>query len=370
MSELFPASNSAIVGMSHRDETLSATPAGGLSTYAAPIPQGGQGLTPLQTGSQSSQVVSSITSGTADYWTNDAQISAAAQAIFANSTSQNQPDLAMSSTSTQSIVAVMATNQATIDSSAFTWPSLAIPTHPVFTGTTSSVVSQINQYMFENILQRAPTASEQNQYSSEILAHPLGNLIYDYSYAMSDVAHLQETTNDLQSAFNNDLGSSATSDIISSGEAYLYQGVTFTTLISAITSSSAESNAINANWRGVLGRSPDSSTIADYENALRNGATLASQRSDLAHSQEAANDINAIYQQVLGRSVDSPSLPSIENDLSGSQTLAGERSSVAHSAEAASDINTIYQQVLGRSVDSPSLPSIENDLSGSQTLAG
>jgi len=92
MSELFPVHNSAIVGLAHRDDTLSATPTGGYSAYAVPVPQGVRDSTSSQTGGQSNQAVGSITSGTADYWNSNYQFSAAAQAIIANSTSQNQSD--------------------------------------------------------------------------------------------------------------------------------------------------------------------------------------------------------------------------------------------------------------------------------------
>ena len=262
-------------------------------------------------------------------------------------------------------------SQDSTSSSTFTWPNLQPTTPPVFSGSTRQAEdTEAVQYIFQSILQRAPTSTEIATYSPEIDAHPNGSGGYNYYYAFNDVAHLQETTNKLQNAFNNDLGASASSDIISSGETYLGEGVTFSQLVSAITSSSAEAGVITATWQDVLGRAPDSGSISNDEAAINGGSSLATIRSGLAYSQEAQNDINNIFEQVLGRPVDSGSQSSDENSLATGQTLAGLRSTVATSAEAASDINNIFEQVLGRPVDSGSQSADENSLATGQTLAG
>ncbi len=202
---------------------------------------------------------------------------------------------------------------------------------------------------------------------------PYGQQInYPYGPAFTSISQLSETTSDLQSAFIHDLGSTATSDIIASGENYLTEWVPLASLTSTIISSTAETNTIDAQWQAVLGRSPSSSDLSTALNGLRSGTSLASERSNLAQSQEAQNDVNTIFEQVLGRPVDSGTLTGDENSLASGATLAQIRTGVAQSQEAASDIGTIYQQVLGRSVgsgDAGNVTALENAMAAGSTLA-
>ncbi len=393
-----PASQSAhIIGAATGGSTAGQNALG----YVIVPPQSSIGTGGGGTNTGSGPGMRAITSGTADYWAADPMVAVAAQNIVASMPSltgipafgtpgADTGDTAGQSTLTQGsggrstssmqdagapgregmVVQTTAAASGTITTSTFNWPSLQPTTPPTYTAPTlQQAESEAVQYFFESILQRQPTAGETTTYVNEINAHPEGNGNYDASYAVSDIAHLQETTNKLQGTFESDLGANASSDLISSGEAYLSQYVTYSQLAAAITSSSAESNAITAAWKAVLSRSPDASTISSDESALNNGSSLVAERTSLAQSQEAQNDINTIFEQVLGRPVDSGTLTTDENGLASGTSMAQLRTSVAQSQEAQNDINTIFEQVLNRPVDSGTLTTDENGLANGTSMA-
>jgi len=254
-----------------------------------------------------------------------------------------------------------------VNDDTFSWGSIATPASPVFTGANHAAVdANTVDYIFQNILQRNPTSAEITQFSNEIDAHPLGNGNYDYTYAMSDVAHYEETTDKLQAAFQSAIGSTAIDDIITSGETYLTDGVSFTSLQNVIVSSNAAQ--INSIYNQVLGRSVDSSGLSSNEMALNSGTPLSTLRNSLAHSQEAQTDINSLYEQILGRDADSIGLNNFEATLANNGSLADVRWGLAYSQEAQNDIDSLYEQILGRSADSTGMNNIQANLALNEDL--
>ncbi|WP_145994571.1 endonuclease toxin domain-containing protein [Gluconobacter frateurii] len=160
------------------------------------------------------------------------------------------------------------------------------------------------------IEERDPTADEQSVYSAKIDALPVtvtvvGNIVHynrEITPVASEIAHLQITTDKLQSQFQTAMGQTVSDDIISAGEDDLAQGVPFSTLREAIFNSSAETNAISTVYQNIYGQA---ATTSDQQYAqlqlYQGGVTFDQFQINEAHSARETEALKQIIRDVQDR---------------------------------------------------------------------
>ncbi|WP_244183843.1 hypothetical protein [Acetobacter tropicalis] len=295
-------------------------------------------------------------------------------AIFVSDTaSSSGAETARAATPSASLTAV---SFLAVTGSNFSWPGFTTPAPQTW-----NTVEEADKYIFNTIEERDPTAAESATYIPKLEALPATQTVIngvlvnyrDITPVMSEVAHLQITTDKLQGQFQTAMGDNASSDVISAGEDYLGKGVSFGTLREAIFNSDAEKSAINTVYQEVHGQAAND-TDQQYakQQLFQNGITFQQFRINEAHSWRATDELKQVIRDIQDREpgdYDNGWIQSQEDQIgNGQQTFGSVRHGLIYNDGENGIFDSYEQKLYGVNADDPTRTWLQSNLDDGKSL--
>ncbi|WP_058988576.1 hypothetical protein [Acetobacter senegalensis] len=263
-----------------------------------------------------------------------------------------------------------------VTGSNFSWPGFTTPAPQTW-----NTAEEADKYIFNTIEERDPTAAESATYIPKLEALPATQTVIngvlvnyrDITPVMSEVAHLQITTDKLQGQFQTAMGDNASSDVISAGEDYLGKGVSFGTLREAIFNSDAEKSAISTVYQEVHGQAAND-TDQQYakQQLFQNGITFQQFRINEAHSWRATDELKQVIRDIQDREpgdYDNGWIQSQEDQIgNGQQTFGSVRHGLIYNDGENGIFDSYEQKLYGVNADDPTRTWLQSNLDDGKSL--